>query len=145
MPGFIIQYDIHLQQIRANGFSHQTAYAFIISKSEDISVKNSPAEQVPTTSPEDLDSTTKSLTSLPQLQHASEQEEPSAFSTTTSSASIVFLSDEEYFSPPVFEMNHNHEMILDNIRRGDEWHQNLQRVHGFTEAESCECLSRTGK
>jgi hypothetical protein len=113
-----------------------------ISKSEDISGTNSPAG-VPTTRPEELDSTTKSLPSQPQLKHGSEWE-PSAISAT-SNASISFLSDEEYFSPLTFEMNHKHEMILDNIRRGDEWHQNLQRVHGFTEAESCECFSRAGK
>ena len=65
--------------------------------------------------------------------------------STTSNASNSFWSDEEFFSPPTFEMNHKHEMILNNIRRGDEWDQNLQHVYGFTEAESCECFSRAGK
>ena len=73
-----------------------------------------------------------------------------AISTTiTSNASISFASDEEFFSPPTstftFEMNQKHQMILDHIREGDEWHQNLQHVYGFTEAESCECFSRAGK
>jgi hypothetical protein len=113
-----------------------------ISNSEDISDTNSPAD-APTTPPEELDSTSTSLTSLQQLKHGSGWE-PSAISTTNS-ASISFKSDEDFFSPPVFEMNQIHEMILNNIRRGDEWHQNLQRVHGFTEAESCECFSRAGK
>jgi hypothetical protein len=35
-------------------------------------------------------------------------------------------------------------MILDTIHTGDEWHQDMERVHGFTEAESCECFSRAG-
>lgn len=113
------------------------------SKSEDFSDTNSPAG-VPTTSPpEDLDSTKMSLTSQSQLKHGSEWE-PSAISITNS-ASISFLSDEEYFSTPVFEMNHIHEMILDNIRQGNAWQQNLLCVHGFTEAEACECFSRAGK
>ena len=49
------------------------------------------------------------------------------------------------FSKPVFEENENHKKIIDFIRRSKEWHQNLERVHGFTEAESAECFSRAGK
>jgi hypothetical protein len=53
-----------------------------------------------------------------------------------SNASISFKADEDFFSPPIFEMTDKH---------GDKWHQDLERVHGFTEAESCECFSRAGK
>ena len=49
------------------------------------------------------------------------------------------------FSPPVFEENSIHKKILDSVRQGNEWQQHLERVHGFTEAESCECFSRAGK
>ena len=31
------------------------------------------------------------------------------------------------------------------MRLGTKWQQDLERVHGFTEAESCECFSRAGK
>lgn len=31
------------------------------------------------------------------------------------------------------------------MRLGTKWEQDLQSVHGFTEAESCECFSRAGK
>lgn len=31
------------------------------------------------------------------------------------------------------------------MRLGTEWQQDLERVHGFTEAESCECFSRAAK
>jgi hypothetical protein len=78
-----------------------------------------------------------------QLKRGSELE-PSATSTM-SNASISFKSDEDFFSRPIFEMTDKHEMILNNIRKGDEWHQNLERFHGFTAAESCECFSRAGK
>ena len=70
--------------------------------------------------------------------------EPSAVSTT-SSASISFKSVDEYFSPPIFEENDKHKMILEIMRLGTKWQQDLERVHGFTEAESCECFSRAGK
>jgi hypothetical protein len=70
--------------------------------------------------------------------------EPSAVSTT-SSASISYKSVEEYFSPPDFEENEKHELILESMRVGTKWQQDLERVHGFTEAESCECFSRAGK
>ena len=70
--------------------------------------------------------------------------EPSAVSTT-SSASISFKSVDEYFSRPIFEENDKHKLILESMRLGTKWQQDLERVHGFTEAESCECFSRAGK
>ena len=77
---------------------------------------------------------------------SSELLEPSAVSTTSSSASISFKSVDEYFSPPIiFEENDKHKLILESMRLGTKWQQDLERVHGFTEAESCECFSRAGK
>jgi hypothetical protein len=78
-----------------------------------------------------------------QLKLGSEQE-PSAISTTNS-ASILFKSDDEFFSPPTFAMTDTHTMILDCIEKGNKWQQDLESVHGFTEAESSECFSRAGK
>ena len=65
--------------------------------------------------------------------------------STTSSASISFKSVDEYFSRPIFEENDKHKLILESMRLGTKWQQDLERVHGFTEAESCECFSRAGK
>jgi hypothetical protein len=70
--------------------------------------------------------------------------EPSAVSTI-SSASISYKSAKEYFSPTIFEENEKHELLLESMRVGTKWQQDLERVHGFTEAESCECFSRAGK
>jgi hypothetical protein len=75
--------------------------------------------------------------------------EPSAVSTT-SSATISFKSDEDDLTldldaPRVFEKNDIHELLLQYMRQGDKWQRDLERVHGFTEAESCECFSLAGK
>ena len=35
--------------------------------------------------------------------------------------------------------------MLKNMRQGEKWELDLERVHGLTEAESCECSSRAGK
>jgi hypothetical protein len=52
---------------------------------------------------------------------------------------------DDYFSPPPFEENDTHKMILESMRVGTKWEEDLERVHGFTEAEACECFSRAGK
>lgn len=66
--------------------------------------------------------------------HGSEGE-TSAISTMNS-ASILCSSEDEFFSPLVFDQNHNSHG-LDNIQLGNE---------GITEAVSCECfVSNAGK
>jgi hypothetical protein len=145
MPHFCIQYDLNLPQIRINGSYHQQqrmTSSGDISNGEGFNDTNSPAG-VSITYQEALDSIKKSPFSQPYLKPRLDQK-PSAISTT-SNASTSLLSVDEVFSPHTFDMTDKHEMILDNIRRGDEWHQNLERVHLFTEAESCECFSRAGK
>ena len=93
-----------------------------------------------------------------QSKHNSESE-PGKVSTM-SNASISYKSDEDDLKlgeddlkrlkldldvPRVFEKNHVHELMLETMRKGDKWQRDLESVHGFTEAESCECFSLAGK
>ena len=64
----------------------------------------------------------------------------------TNSPDSELKSDlEELLAPRVFEENYKHKLLLENMRQGDKWERDLERVHGFTEAEACECFSRAGK
>lgn len=64
----------------------------------------------------------------------------------TNNASTSLPSADDYFDPTfTFTETDTHSMVLDAIRQGDKWHQDLVGVHGLTEAESCECFSRAGK
>ena len=64
----------------------------------------------------------------------------------SNASKILSKSDlEEHLAPRVFERNQKHKLLLETMRQGDEWQWDLERVHGLTEAESCECFSRAGK
>mgnify|MGYP000424549405 CR=1 FL=1 len=94
-------------------------------------------------------STPKRLASPSLLKGNSEQIHSAV--STTSSASISSKSGKggDYIRdlsvPRVFEKNEIHEALLECMRQGEKWQLDLERVHGFTEAESCECFSRAGK
>ena len=94
--------------------------------------------------------TSKRLAS-PHMWKGNSEQMPSAVSTT-SSVTISSKSDHkggDYIRdlsvPRVFEKTEIHEALLDCMRQGEKWQLDLERVHGFTEAESCECFSRAGK
>jgi hypothetical protein len=66
--------------------------------------------------------------------------------STTNNASTSLPSADDYFDPNfTFTETDTHVMVLDAIHQGNKWHQDLVVVHGFAEAESCECFSRAGK
>ncbi|KAG7365097.1 hypothetical protein IV203_038300 [Nitzschia inconspicua] len=94
-------------------------------------------------------STSKRFASPPMWKGNSEQT-PSAVSAT----SIATTSSEsdhngrDYIRdlsvPSVFEKNEINKTLLECMRQGEKWQLDLERVHGFTEAESCGCFSRAG-
>ena len=97
--------------------------------------------------PEEPDNSTSRCSSSqqPQLKLTSEQEH-SVTSTSTSNILTSLLSGEDYFKvSPDFVMTETHNMLLDCVRKGNRRQEDLELVHGLTEAESCECFSRAGK
>lgn len=94
--------------------------------------------------PEEPDSTSRCSSSQPQSKLTSEQEH--SVTSTTSSVLTSLLSGEDYFKvSPAFVMTETHNTLLDCVRKGNRWQEDLELIHGLTEAESCECFSRAGK
>ena len=96
-----------------------------------------------TTHLEALDSTSRCSFSQPQTP-TSEQEH--SVTSTTSNVLTSLLSGEDYFKvSPTFVVTETHKMLLECVRNGNKWQEDLELVHGLTEAESCECFSIAGK
>ena len=97
-----------------------------------------------TTHLEAMDSTSRCSFPQPQLTLTSEREH--SVSSTTSNVLNSLLSGEDYFKvSPFFVVTETHKMLLDCVRKGNKWQEDLELVHGLTEAESCECFSLAGK